>query len=252
MDGNHSDPDEFAEYLLGNLKDLIAEHGHPTPKLLETIVEELIKSMMWEKESLDSIMKIWWKFPPFAVQGAIGAFQSVFMSISRGKMDLYLTPRYIQIFTDAPTLRIPRNIASERTRRFLSIIEDDELWTYFFRSRSDEGFGEGICAEHKGFLFDKILEETVDRIALIRLMVIKAIFVFMTVDDGKYLFDCIHCIMAALQNCLIIVPVIRDGRIEKKRKWDDTDSGLSSILTILGRPSFYNTMLKAWVTKRNR
>lgn len=134
----------------------------------------------------------------------------------------------------------------------LVLLEDEDLWTYFFKKRKDEGFDDGDCAEYIGFRFNKVLEECVDRIALIRIIVFKAVFLFMTIDDGKYLIDCVHCLMAAIQNCLNVVPVIREGRIEKKRKWDDEDEGLSVILTILGKPSFYNTMLKVWVNKRTR
>lgn len=254
MDSEETGSDDLIEYLIANLRDLIRDHGHPTDKLLRGIVSEFIKSVTWDKETMDKIVYVWGKYPPPDTHGVIGMFQSLFRTIAHGKMDFAITPRYIQLFVDAPTLRIPRTLLSARSNRFLSLLEHEDAWSYFFRSAIEKEyeFDADDCKEFRGFLFNDEIESCMDRIEVIWLIVIKTMLVMLSTDDGIYLIDCVLCIMAALQNVLVRKPVIRDGRIEVKRKWDSVDDGLSDVLAIIGKPSFYSTLFGVWADKRSR
>lgn len=254
--------DELIEYLITNIESLTELHGDPTPKLLKTIVSEFLKKIMWDKESLDAIIRVWGKFPPPNTHGIIGMLESIFVTISRSQLEFCITPSYIQIFRDSPTLRISRTILSPKINRFFVLFEHQFAWKYFFKKRvfkgfsidgnSDEDEPEVSCDEFRDFLFNDVIEEYVDRIELIRLIVFKTILLFMDIDEGIHMIDCVLCIMGALQNTMIIKQEIRNGRVERKRKWDDRDEGLSDILTIIGKPSFYKTMFGVWLNKKNR
>lgn len=217
-------------------------------------VKRFCKSVLSDKESLDKVLLVWGKFRPPDVKGIIPTLDSLFTFILRSDIDFCLTPNYLEIFKGVRTLRIPRTVLSQDSATMLeefASLEEDGYQEYF-RERRTVGFSMGLSYEFKKFKYNDVLIECIDRMRFVKLLIFKALMVAMTKDDGKRFFECLMCVQAALQNMLLVVPVIRQGRVESKRKWTEADSELDAILALLRREDLFRILYDVRESKRSK
>lgn len=173
------------------------------------IVERFALCLM-SPDNIHSILRLWCKFPPMyttgasitSINGCIPAFTYIIKTILYAPISLILDPSYVELFTGAITMRIPRDILSTSAKRIIAEMETGNTAKFFFgRSLL---IGTSSTLRHDTFKYNEELAKHINRDILCKICIFKALMIALDIENGRYYIDMLQIITAALHNIAFV------------------------------------------------
>jgi hypothetical protein len=161
------------------------------------VVTALITSLFCENFRALVIYE-WLRFSSKVEEGCIASFAHVIESILKSKISLSIRHDHIEIFSDNPTLRIPKTTLQSQHHRLLNLIET--CWPRFFETRK-QSFDPGADAL-EGCLYDSVVSKNINREILVTEVLMRTLGESIRLWDGKAFPDVYEIVYGAMKNLL--------------------------------------------------
>ena len=159
----------------------------------ERAAAELFRDLFGANEN--EILMAWGRYRPSSCKGVAQSFDHVFETVMFARVEVCFHANYVEIFPDAPTLRIFRNTLRPETRAGIDLIERcaDE----FFREKLYPDPIQGWTI-HRAFRYNRIADLSIDRGRLLGAMIYKALMVCLE-RSGRCYIECLKIVRATLR-----------------------------------------------------
>lgn len=180
------------------------------------LIAEEFASILTGGNNRERIMFMWGKHLPSKTTGCISGLSRLIEIIAFGEIHLLVHPTYVEVFSDCPSMRIPKTELDRECTRYLEFFEKEHLQ---FFSRSTESIisdGDAEFNRLSGFKYDKAFGSKIDRLKLIQEILLKILLVSVDLYDGILYGDALEICYAAVKN--VYVTKIWDFPITPEKK----------------------------------
>jgi hypothetical protein len=151
----------------------------------------------------ERIIFIWGKHLPSNTNCCISGLSKLIEIIALGEIHLIVHQTYIEIFSNCPSMRIPKTELDQESTRYLSFFEKEHSQFFYISTPSIISDGDGEFNSLEGFKYDNVFGSSVNRLNLIEDILFKILLVSVDLHDGMLYDDALEICYAAVKKVFV-------------------------------------------------